>query len=173
MYLHNPVWQRSDGSEGRAYRLSVRGLVLPKAVIDKFKTDDVLESIGSVAINSALGGKPSDVLKRLQNELQRKIRYTLAEIEAEIHSRLVFGTGCIPMILIGIGLGIIKKGGHLLAAFGAGCVPAGLLILCILMGRNVTENLGAKAGSGVMLMWAGLVFLSLLMLVIYRKLLKN
>jgi lipopolysaccharide export LptBFGC system permease protein LptF len=173
MYLHNPTWRQPDDSEGRAYRFIVRGLILPKAVIDKFKTEDVLESVSPASITSALQKKPSNRLTRLQNELNRKIRNTLAEIEAEIHSRLVFGTGCVPMILIGIGLGIIKKGGHLLAAFGASCVPAGLLILGILMGRNVTTNLTSHAGSGIMSMWAGVVFLSLLVLVIYRKLLKN
>jgi hypothetical protein len=77
------------------------------------------------------------------------------------------------MILIGIGLGIILKGGHLLSAFGASCVPAAALIVCIMMGKNVTKNPDAQVGSGLMLMWAGLLFLSLLAALIYRKLLKN
>lgn len=173
MYLHNPAWQRPDGSEGRAYRLIIRGLVLPESVIGKFKSEDVLESVSLTSISSALREEPSRRLELLQGELQRKMLGTLAEIEAEIHWRLVFGTGCVPMILIGIGLGIIKKGGHLLAAFGAGCVPAGLLVLCILTGRNLTKNIDALAGWGVMLMWGGVVLLSLLVLVIYRKLLRN
>ncbi len=87
--------------------------------------------------------------------------------------RLVFGIGCVPLIMIGIGLGIIKKGGHLLSAFGASSVPAAVLIVCIMMGKNIAKNPDAQAGSGIVLMWAGLVFLSLLAVGIYRKLLKN
>lgn len=95
------------------------------------------------------------------------------EIKAEIHSRLVFGIGCISMILIGIGLGIIKRGGHMLSAFGVSCVPAVVLIVCIMSGKQLTENLGAKTLSGVAIMWAGLIFLSLLAVGIYYKLMKN
>jgi hypothetical protein len=120
------------------------------------------------------GLQPSPALENRQSTLQREIRKTLVEIKSEIHSRLVFGIGCVPMILIGIGLGIIKKGGHLLTAFGASCVPAAVLIICIMSGKQVTENLGAaKMLSGVAIMWAGLVFLSLIVLVMYGRLMRN
>jgi hypothetical protein len=77
------------------------------------------------------------------------------------------------MILIGIGLGIIKKGGHLLSAFGASCVPAAVLVICIMSGKNIAENLGAQSISGVMLMWGGLVFLCVLAFGIHLKLARN
>ena len=97
----------------------------------------------------------------------------MAEIASELHSRLVFGIGCVPMILIGIGLGVIRRGGHLLSAFAASCVPAAVLIVCIMAGKNITENLGSQGVSGIVLMWTGLGFLLLLAAVIYHKLLKN
>jgi hypothetical protein len=75
--------------------------------------------------------------------------------------------------MIGIGLGIILKGGHLLSAFGASSIPAAVLIVCIMMGKNITKNPGARAGSGILFMWGGLVFLSVLAVGIYHKLLKN
>jgi len=90
-----------------------------------------------------------------------------------MHSRLVFGMGCVPMILIGIGLGIAKRGGHLLTAFGASCIPAAVLIVCIMSGKNVAENLGASSGLGIMLMYGGLGFLAALTAIIYRRLLRN
>jgi hypothetical protein len=77
------------------------------------------------------------------------------------------------MILIGIGLGIIKRGGHLLTAFGASCIPAAVLIVCIMSGKNLIKSHGAEAITGVALMWAGLVFLILLVAIIYHRLLKN
>jgi len=98
---------------------------------------------------------------------------TLAQIAAEIHSRLVFGIGCVSMILIGIGLGIIKKGGHLLSAFGVSCVPAAVLIVCIMSGKQVTENISSRNVSGIVLMWAGLALLTLIAAGIYHRLLRH
>jgi len=176
MVLYNATWQYPDGSEGLTQRHIIRGLIIPKAVGDvanKFATEDGLDAKKLASESLALRKGPSSKLSGLQDKLQKKIDYTLAEIEAEVHSRLVFGTGCVPVIMIGIGLGIILRGGHLLSAFGASSVPAGVLIVCIMMGKNITKNPSAQAGSGIVWMWAGLVFLSLLALVIYHKLLKN
>ena len=77
------------------------------------------------------------------------------------------------MILIGIGLGIILKGGHLLSAFGASCVPATVLIVCISSGIQMINNLGVQAISGIAVMWAGVVFLAVLAVGIYCWLLRN
>ena len=97
----------------------------------------------------------------------------MVEIDAEIHSRLVFGIGCVFLIIIGIGLGIIKKGGHMLSAFGVSSVPAAMLIVFIMMGKNITKNSGSLASCGILLMWAGLALLCLLAAGIYYKLAKN
>ena len=87
-----------------------------------------------------LQGPPSPKLAGLQAMLERQVRGTLVDITGEINSRLVFGIGCIPMILIGIGLGILKRGGHLLSAFGASCVPGAVLIVAIISGKQVAGN---------------------------------
>ncbi len=162
-----------NSSEDLKMRHIIHGLILPKSVTDNFKTGNVLQDIRPQVVSSALKKGPSPRLKDLQNKLQIRIQQTLAEIEAEIHSRLVFGIGCVPMILIGLGLGIIKKGGHLLTAFAASCVPATVLIVCIISGKHITENLSAQSISGITLMWVGLGLLVALVVIIYRNLLKN
>lgn len=166
------IWQ-PDGSENLAGRIIIRGLILPKAIMDKLKTTNILKTVKPNAIFAALGQEPSPQLKALQQKLWYRIHRTQVEIGGEINSRLVFGIGCLPMVLIGIGLGIIKKGGHLLTAFGASCVPAAVLVVCIMMGRNIVKNPQSHAGSGILLMWAGVMFLMFLTLIIYRKLLKS
>jgi len=169
---------RVEGSEELRMRHIVRGLIPPmavEAIANEFRT----EKNGSLSLrveklaSESTGLQRSPQLTKLQNALQRKIRKTLVQIKAETHSRLVFGIGCVSMILIGIGLGIIKKGGHLLGAFGASCVPAAVLIVCIMSGKHITENLGSQNVSGIALMWGGLAFLSLLAVVIYYRLLKH
>jgi lipopolysaccharide export LptBFGC system permease protein LptF len=172
--LYSPRWQNIDGAEGiAAGRKFIRGLLLPKGVTEKIVRADILDAITPQAVGAALKNGPSDKLKLLQKKLQMYIRNAVVEILAEIHTRLVFGISCIPLIIIGIGLGIILRGGHLLSAFGASAVPAGLLVVCIMMGKNVATNPGAGLTAGILLMWAGFSVLVLLASVILHRLLKN
>jgi hypothetical protein len=156
-----------------------KGLIPPQTletVASKFRTSNgslIPEKLAG-ELKELSGLQPSNDLENYQSALKREIQKTRVEIKSEIHSRLVFGTGCIPMILIGIGLGIIKKGGHLLTAFGASCVPAAVLVICIMSGKQLTENLGSRDMiSGLAIMWAGLGFLVLVTLIIYGHLMKN
>jgi lipopolysaccharide export LptBFGC system permease protein LptF len=172
MELYNARWTQGN-VEALTQRHIVRGLVLPKTVTDKFKTDNVLTTVQPASTMSLLKGGSSKRLRDLQGALESKINKTFTKIIVEIHSRLVFGIGCVLMIMIGIGLGIIKKEGHLLIAFGASSIPAAVLIVCIISGKNIAENPGSGMVPGMVLMWSGLVFLLLLTASIYRKLLKN
>ncbi|MFC1737849.1 LptF/LptG family permease [Planctomycetota bacterium] len=171
--IYHPTWRHPDGTDGLAQRHIIRGLLLPNSITNMSETNDVLETIKPEAVSAALHNNPGLRLSNLQKELAREISKTLTEIKAEMHSRLVFGIGCVPMIIIGIGLGIILKGGHPLAAFGVSCIPAAVLIVGILTGRNLTKNPAAPADSGVIMMWAALAFLGLLAITIHRRLLKT
>jgi hypothetical protein len=180
MEVYDPIWQRADGEKGvSAGRTRIRGLIVPQSietVTNKFRTESSLKAVELASQSPIPQNPPGSKLEELQGTLRKKIQKTLAEIEAETHSRLVFGIGCVSMIMIGIGLGVIFRGGHLLSAFGVSCVPAAVLIVCIMGGKQLVKNLGAAqqmGGSGTILMWAGLVILSLLAVVMYRKLLKN
>ena len=173
MEILNATWQTGSSTGGLTGRHVIRGLVLPDTVADKFTSQNAMEAVSPASVATGLNAPPSANLKALQNRLQTQIAKTFHQIKAEIHSRLVFGIGCIPMILIGIAAGIILKGGHLLSAFGASSVPAGLLIVCIMTGKNVTKNPGSQGVSGTMIMWAALVVLCVLAVVMYRRLLKN
>jgi lipopolysaccharide export LptBFGC system permease protein LptF len=146
-----------------------------KTIIGQYKKDN--GSLNALSLASELptipGFQPSPKLIKLQKGLKLEIQKTLLEIKSEIQSRFVFGIGCVAMILIGIGLGIMIRGGHLLSAFGASCLPAAVLIVCIMSGKQLTENLGAQTLSGVGIMWGGLGFLFLLAAGIYYQLLKT
>ncbi len=153
----------------------IRGLIPPhsiEAVANQFRTESGSLKVHKLASEPS-DFKPSKTLANLQFKLDWRVQKALAQIKAEIHSRLVFGIGCIPMILIGIGLGVFKKGGHLLSAFAASCLPAVVLVVCIMSGKQMTENIDAQIISGVTLMWAGLGFMVALTGVLYHILLKN
>ena len=171
--VRNAKWQTEQNSENLLNRQIIRGLILPTSVTDHFKSPDILKDITPQAISSALHNPPGNYLTTLQKDLRKKITKTLAQIKAETHSRLVFGIGCITLILTGIGLGVILKDGHLLTAFAASALPALALITIIIAGKNLTENLSIKSNVGIVLMWTGLIVLSVLAFLLYRRLLKN
>jgi lipopolysaccharide export LptBFGC system permease protein LptF len=169
---------KEEGTDELNMRPIIRGLIPPQVtevIENEIKTESGSLKVEKLTadLSELVGMRPSRSLRYLQDKLEAEIRNALVRIKAEIHTRLVFGAGCIPMILIGIGLGIIKKGGHLLSAFGAGCIPAAVLIVCIISGENLIKSHGSETATGIAVIWAGLAFLLLLVLVIYRHLLKH
>jgi len=152
---------------------AISGLAMPEVVVHALRSKPTLQLVMPGNMPSVLAGPPSPKLAGLQRELDRELRGTLVDIKGEINSRLVFGIGCIPMILIGIGLGIIKRGGHLLSAFGASCVPGAVLIVAIISGKQVAGNIRWDPTPGILIMWSGLAFLLVLTAIIYGRLLRR
>jgi lipopolysaccharide export LptBFGC system permease protein LptF len=173
MELRNPTWRGPDEVEHLAGTQIVRGLIPPQAVAARANDKDLLRLLKAESVSAALDAPPSRPLAGMLTRLRRQVRSTLLDITAEIHSRLVFGIGCLSVIAVGIAIGIIKKGGHLLGAFGASSLPAAALIVCIMMGKNITKNQNSPSGYGIIIMWSGLAALTLFALAIYRRLLRN
>lgn len=151
-------------------RYHIHGLKMPESLQQDLHRADVLDTVTSDGAAAILRGPPTSMLASLQKQLAREIRRTLVDIEAEMNTRLVFGIGCIPMIMIGIGMGIINRGGHVLSAFGASCVPAAVLVVTILSGKNIMKNAMSEGVSGRTVMWSGLAALMILAAFIYRRL---
>jgi hypothetical protein len=151
-------------------RYTVTGLAIPPSIAAKATAPPLLETLTSPGLAAALSTGPSPQFTQALDNLRRQIRDTLSQITAEVHSRLVFGIGCIPMILIGIVLGILKRGGHLLNAFAISCLPAIILIVGIVGGKQLTTNPGSQGLSGPILMWTGLAVLWILAFKLYHRL---
>ncbi len=168
--LYNP---RVEATDQLIVRYVVRGLTPPEPVRRSLGHGSILKVVAPTHTSSVLHGPPSRMLAGLQEALQTRIDGALVDVRAEANSRLVFGIGCIPMIMIGIGLGIILRGGHLLSAFGASCVPAAVLVVAIISGKNITQNAGLEGLSGILVMWAGLAGMTVLAALLYAKLLRT
>ena len=151
----------------------VGDLTMPKPLAERLHSAGLLETVVPEGTASILAGAPSSMLADLQAKVIKEIKRTGVSIKAEMNSRLVFGLGCVPMIMIGIGLGIINRGGHLLSAFGASCLPSAVLIVAIISGKHVTENKTAQGVSGILIMWGGLACLTVLATWLYAKLSRN
>lgn len=168
--IHNA--SHAESPDERMYSV-IEGLTIPKGLKPKINEENALSHTSLEAISSALQAPPSPALGASISDLNRKKYKTFVKIKGIIHSRLVLGIGCIPMILIGIGLGIMQRGGHLLSAFAASCIPSVILAVGIVSGKHIAENPDSTVTRGLTIMWAGLGFLTLLALLIFRRLYRN
>jgi lipopolysaccharide export LptBFGC system permease protein LptF len=163
---------REEGEGSLLVQYVVPELTLPERLRQRLQSEPLPDRVLPASAAAILGGPSGSILAHQQMILNLIIAKAQLYIQSEMHSRLVFGIGCIPMILIGIGLGIIQKGGHLLGAFGASCVPAAVLGAAVISGKRLAESVETNGAHGVAVMWAGVVFLVLLTLWIYRRLLR-
>lgn len=173
MILDKPYWQRSQTANGVTPQKVIRDLALPQPIqkgLDPGALLDTLSRVGSDP--SVLSVPPSTFLKNQQEVIRNELIKVDNQIISELHSRLVFGIGCITLILTGICLGIMFRGGHVLSAFGISTIPAGILIVFIMAGKQLTKNPATPASVGIGVMWGGLVLLTLLAVWFYRKLAK-
>jgi lipopolysaccharide export LptBFGC system permease protein LptF len=163
----------SDRSLAVVMHETLPSLALPKTLTPAFAPNRLNWLLQESPFTLLTAG-PSQALTHARQYFVNNYQLTHAEIRSEIHTRLVFGLGCIPMILIGIGMGILKRGGHALSAFASSCLPALVLVVGIVSGKQLNENMTASQGwGGIALIWSGLVVLCLIWLVVLRKLVKN
>ncbi|AQQ69992.1 lipopolysaccharide ABC transporter permease LptF [Limihaloglobus sulfuriphilus] len=166
--MPSAVWKSPDGIEGLAADHNMRGISMPAELEDLFSEENILHTVMNEHPD-----EPTEELKTLHTRVKDKIVDVYANIHAEIHFRIVFAIGCISLVITGMALGIIYKGGHVLTAFGLSSIPAGFLIVVIAAGENITKNVPSGAESfsynGIYLMWAGLGVLMLISGLVYRR----
>lgn len=170
--LDNPTWTSDQKITRIAAVHSVKNLALPADIRPQVQLNGITEKLANISTSRILE-EPSTGLIEMCGKVQKKIERTSVEILSETNSKLVLGLGCTTLILTGIALGIIFRGGHLLSAFGASSIPAGILVVCIMAGKDMAKNPATPTATGIAVMWAGLLGLTLLMLMIYRKLTKT
>ena len=149
---------------------NITDLNLPEAISSRVNSSDMLSTIKNKKCQPE---NISPKLAGLMGGIKSLINKTYNAITAEIHFRLVFGIGCISIITVGICLGIIHRGGHILSAFGLSVMPAAALLVFLMMGKNLTKNPASPPEPGLILMWLGFLLLSTLAVFLFRKLTRN
>ena len=153
------------------------GITMPRhlaAELNSYPPVQVVDMIGSEETQKFLKN-PSNKLIQLKKQAEYRMWRTSKRIIAEIHTRLVFGIGSITLVLFATALGIIFKGGHTLSAFGASAIPAGILVVFMMSGRELTKtvNTSLPESAGVMVMWSGLALLTIIAFIFYRRLMRT
>ena len=174
LHLESPTWQRTGLKPQISVHQYFPNIKLPASMNPPLAISNILQTIQDLqAGQGVLRSEPSVHLKNFLARWPRELVSVERDIAAELHSRLVFGLGCVALILTGIALGIQMRGGHILSAFGASAVPGGILTTFIVSGKALTGNPSTPMTTGIMVMWAGLVVLMLIVPMVYRKLLKT
>ncbi len=175
--LSHASWQGSR-IKGNAplLRKVFPGVILTPEISKKMNKRSLIDTIATInnpeTEDPIITGKSSSKLATLKNNADYEMWVTSKKIISEIHTRLVFGIGSITLILFAIALGIMFKGGHLLSAFGTSSIPAGALIVFIMCGKELTKtrNSAMPENTGIIVMWSGLILLSIIAFFFYRKL---
>lgn len=174
LILENVDWQLADGTSSRApiARRTFQYLRFPDNIQKILTPDKIMNSVRNA--DQMLTERPSNHLVRKRDIMNHEVGDALEEITSETHSRLVFGIGCISLVLLSITFGIQLKGSHLLSAFGVSVIPATILIVAIMAGKSlITSAAQEEQKWGIMLMWACLALLSLFTLFSYRRLMRT
>jgi lipopolysaccharide export LptBFGC system permease protein LptF len=81
----------------------------------------------------------------------------LGKVAAEMHWRIAYAVCCLLMVLIGAAMGLILRGGQILAAMAISAVPAALVIVLLLAGKELIHNPKVTWGYvlGVAIIWGG------------------
>ena len=178
LMLTNTSWKGKGDFKGPAplLRKVFPGIKLTPEISNKLNKQTLADLIAAInnpeTEDPVIAANPSGTLINLKKIADREMWVTSKKILSEVHTRLVFGIGSITLILFAVALGIIFKGGHLLSAFGASSIPAAALIVFIMSGKELTKtrNAAMPENTGIIVMWSGLVALSVIAFLIYRKL---
>jgi lipopolysaccharide export LptBFGC system permease protein LptF len=109
-------------------------------------------------------------VRTIQTETYRDIR---SAIVAEIHGRTAYGLSCLLLVSLGAALGILFKGGQVVAALGLAAMPSALVGVMIVMGQQMLQNPGVPEALGLAGIWGGNVLLLIANGVVYAWFLRR
>ena len=144
----------------------VQPLLVPPALV---------AGIGAFPVED-LQSKPATFTPSIQDKfstMHDRITGLFHQIESELHSRGSFALSCLTLVLLGAALGIMMRGRNPLLVFVVGFVPAIILVLLITAGRRMVENGSGHETAGLWVIWTGNIFLLLLVMGVYARLVRR
>ncbi|MCE5326571.1 MAG: LptF/LptG family permease [Planctomycetaceae bacterium] len=87
-------------------------------------------------------------------ELKKKIASVRSKIIAEIHRRLAMSCSCFILVAMGAALGLLLRGGQILTAFVITAVLGSLLLIMVMRGTQMINDVGINsAATGLSVAW--------------------
>lgn len=134
---------------------------------DSRKLDEILSSLYHHPRQFTRDPKLLAKIDFVRTNRPPKIR---GEILAEMNVRLAFGLSCALLVALGAALGVIFRGGQMLAAFVISVAPASAVFVLILAGKKMIANPKSSDFLGYAVMWGGLAAVLALDVLVYHRL---
>lgn len=96
-------------------------------------------------------------LEKMRKGMTAKLRRRVA---AEIHQRLAYSCSTLLMVMLGAALGLMLRGGQMLAAVAISAIPASVEIVMLFMGKQLMCAPGVTPLAGVLAIWGGVAMLA-------------
>lgn len=91
---------------------------------------------------------------------ERRAR-VLYEITGTMNERAAYSLSVLVLVILSAALGIVFRGSHTVVAFGISFVPSLLVIVTIIMGKQMAQNVGTH-GVGLFVLWSGILVVAAL-----------
>jgi hypothetical protein len=86
--------------------------------------------------------------------------------------RFAYSLCPLVLVVLGAALGVIVRGGQVLTAFGISFIPALFVLVTIIMGRQLAEQVNT-AVIGLVILWAGIAVIGALNPLIIGRFMKR
>lgn len=129
---------------------------LPRVVLDRVgraTPDELLQPI-------ATRGDRDPILEKQAAARRERIRIRY-DIIGTINERTAFSVSVLALVILAAALGIIFRGAHTIVAFGISFVPSVFVIVTIIMGKQMAQNVETHT-LGLAILWGGIVLVSAL-----------
>jgi lipopolysaccharide export LptBFGC system permease protein LptF len=158
--LNTSIHEAGDAPEAtrRQEKYELGPYAMPAEILARTQTLG-LDELVSQAADKKSGISPS--VRNMVRELYHKgVTHLLLRVRAEMHQRLAYGISCLLMVMLGAALGLLLRGGQVLAAFAITAVPASCVIIMLLMGKQMIANPAVPAWYGICIIWGGIAALA-------------
>jgi len=93
--------------------------------------------------------------------LQKAAQRMLRRIAGTIHFRLAYMSSVLVTLVMGAALGVVFRGSRALAAFALALIPFFSVLILLVLGRQLTEDVAAPPAVGPLVTWGGLLLVLL------------
>ncbi len=143
--------QLSDGADWiERDRETIGPVLLDPALVTEFErlSDEEL-------IEASRLPEQGDPLALVRGRAEEARAGAARRIESTLHERMAFSISVVFLVILGVALGIIFRGSHVLTAFGISFIPSLLVIITIVMGKQLSHN-ASTHWLGLLVMWSGI-----------------
>jgi len=144
-------------------KVEVGPLAVPLEIVRRSRAID-LSDLRDHPEKYGLAGRAKCMVESLDEHFIERLR---AKVCAEIHLRLGYAVSCMLMVMLGAALGLLFRGGQMLAAFAISAVPASIVIVILFMGKELIKSPGVPEAHGIAVIWGGVAALALATAYVY------